>query len=554
MISRERLPGLVRFIYTHNPFYLISAGLMLYGIYVAFGSKDAKVDDPWLLIMSLCGYTALMAVAAFLVIKLGRVWEDARSIVLILLLQFAALSMSFDEICAVSSGTAFRLLLFGFCFSALVSEGLLSGLGIRFPALFRTPYYLILGLFFFYPLCLSPKLTEASVAAITWRIYLFPALAGLAFLTLIPALRRGAAFVAKNGTPWPWPWFPWTAFGFLAFAVGVRSYVLSQSFNIMGLQNGFGAYYLVPFLFALLLLLLELSVVQRWRGLQVMLMGLAPVLLVLSIPMGDNYVYRRFLDMLQQTAGSPVWLALLGLVAFYGYSWYRRLLGAELGLVAMLALLIIVDRQTVGLETLSTLNWWPLATIGGLQLVLAANGGGSRRCAASCLCLIGASTIAWHDTQFTALGGVFPFHLLMAGVLVTGWIYRDRFAAFLRKAGIALAAFGVTVAIASIGFVEISELARLGYLLAMTIIAGIYWWLVTEKWWLYAALAHAVVTWFAGLWASYGVLNTQLGSDSLTPLALGAASFVIATAISAIKGGLVKRLQDRLTTCRVLQR
>jgi hypothetical protein len=495
-----------------------------------------------------------MAITAFLVIKLGRVWEDARSIVLILLLQFAALSMSFDEICAVSSGTAFRLLLFGFCFSVLVSEGLLSGLRIKFPALFRTPYYLILGLLFFYPLCLSPKLTEASVAAITWRIYLFPTFAGVAFLTLFPALRRGAALVAKNGTPWPWPWFPWTAFGFLAFAVSVRSYVLSQSFNVMGLQNGFGVYYLVPFLFALLLILLELSIVQRWKRVQVLLMGVAPLLLVLSIPMGDNYVYRRFLEMLQQTAGTPVWLSLLGLVAFYGYCWFRRLMGAELGLVAILALMTFVDRQAVGLETLSTLKWWPLAVIGGIQLVLAARGRGSVRAAASCFCLVGASAIALRGTQYMALGGVFPFHVLMASVLVIGWVFRDRFAAFLRKAAIALAAFAVTVAIASFWFAEIPEPARLGYLLAMTIVAAIYWWLVTEKWWLYTALANAGATIFAGLWVSCEVLDSQLGPDSLTPFALGAASFVIATAISAIKGGLAKHLQNRLTACRVLQR
>lgn len=134
MIRQEKLRGLVRFLYTHNPFYLISSGLILYGIYVAFRSEDAKVDDPWLLILSLCGYTALMAVTALLVIKLGKVWEDARSIVLILLFQFAAISMSFDELCAVSSETAFPLLLFGFVFSTLISEGVIAGLGIRFPS------------------------------------------------------------------------------------------------------------------------------------------------------------------------------------------------------------------------------------------------------------------------------------------------------------------------------------------------------------------------------------------------------------------------------------
>lgn len=553
MISRERLPGLVRFIYTHNPFYLISAGLILYGIYAAFGSDDAKVDDPWLLIMSLCGYTALMAVTAFLVIKLGKVWEDARSIVLILLLQFAALSMSFDEICAVSSGMAFRLLLFGFGFSVLVSESLLSGLRIKFPAPFRIPYYLVLALFFFYPLCLSPKLTQASVAAITWRIYLFPTFAGLAFLTLIPAVRRGATYVAKNGTPWPWPWFPWTAFGFLAFGVGVRSYVLSQSFNVMGLENGFGAYYLVPFLFALLLLLLEMAIVHRWQAFQTLLLGLAPLLLVLSIPMGDNFVYRRFLGMLQQTAGSPVWLSLSGLVAFYGYCWLRRLTGAELGLAAMLALMVFVDRRAVGLAAASELSWWPLAMMGGLQLVLGVRRLNSPRCMASCFCLVVASAIAFHDTQFMALGGVFPFHLLMAGVLVIGWVFGDGFAAFLRKAGIAFIAFAVTMAIASIWLVEFPEPACLGYLLAMSTVAAAYWWLVMEKWWLFAAMANAGATLFVGLWACYGALDSQLGPDSLTPLALGAASFVVATAISAMKGGLVKRLQNRLTACRVLQ-
>ena len=554
MISRGRMPGLVRFLYTHNPFYLISAGLILYGIYVAFGSEDSEVNDPWLLIVSLCGYTALMAVTAFLVIKLGKVWEDARSIVLILLLQFAALSMSFDGICAVSSGMAFRLLLFGFGFSVEVSEALLSGLGIRFPTLFRTPYYLILGLLFFYPLCLSPKLTEASVAAITWRIYLFPVFAGLAFLTLIPAVRRGAAYVAKNGTLWPWPWFPWTAFGFLAFAVGVRSYVLSQSFNVMGLENGFGAYYLVPLLFALLLLLLEFSIIQQRKGFQVVLLGLAPVLLLLSIPMGDNYVYRRFLVMLQQTAGSPVWLSLLGLAAFYGYCWFRRLMGAELGLVAMLALMTFVDRQAVGLETLNTLEWWPLATIGGLQLVLANDRCSSLRCAAASFCLVGAAAIALRGTQFMVLGGVLPFHLLMASVLLIGWMFRDRFAAFLRKAGIALVALAVTAAVASIWLVDIVQPARLGYLLTMTNVAAIYWWLVTDRWWLYTALSNATATTFVGLWASYEALDTQLGPDASVPLALGAGSFMVAAAISAMKSGLVKRLQDWLTACRVLQR
>jgi len=74
----------------------------------------------------------------------------------------------------------------------------------------------------------------------------------------------------------------------------------------------------------------------------------------------------------------------------------------------------------------------------------------------------------------------------------------------------------------------------------MTMVATIYWWLVTEKWWLYTALADVGATMFVGVWTSYRVLESQLGSDSLTPLTLGAASFVIAIAISALKGGLME--------------
>ena len=148
MWSHRKLTGLVRLLYTHNPFYAVSASLILYGFYLAFRADETAVQHPWRLAMALCGYTAVLAVTALLIIKLGKVWEDARSIVLILLLQFAALSMSFDELCSTQPATAAGLLTFGFGFALFVSETLLLGLGIRLPWLFRLPYYLLLGLFF----------------------------------------------------------------------------------------------------------------------------------------------------------------------------------------------------------------------------------------------------------------------------------------------------------------------------------------------------------------------------------------------------------------------
>ena len=192
MRSYPSFRGVAKFLYTHNPFYVISAGLILYGLYQAFRVGDAAVEHPWWLAAALCGYTTIMAATAFLVIKLGKVWEDARSIVLILLLQFAAISLSFDQLCSTAPERAAGLLAFGLGFSLLVSEALLGGLQIRLPLAFRLPYYLLLSLFFGYPLLVKPQTTLDSIGPTAWRIYLFPVVVGLAFLTLLPAIRRAS--------------------------------------------------------------------------------------------------------------------------------------------------------------------------------------------------------------------------------------------------------------------------------------------------------------------------------------------------------------------------
>ena len=208
-----------------------------------------------------------MAVTAFLVVRLGRVWEDARSLALILLLQFVAISLSLDELCSTNPRLAAGLLLGGLGFSSLVSEALLHGLRIKLPGLFRLPYYVLLGTFFAYPLFVAPRRLVGVDFPRSWRIYLFLVLIGLVFLLLIPAVRRGAAYVA-NGTPWEWPWFPLSAFGLLAVAAGVRSHALAYNFHMVGAGMAFGAYYLAPLLLAVLILLAELSLAGPYRHLR----------------------------------------------------------------------------------------------------------------------------------------------------------------------------------------------------------------------------------------------------------------------------------------------
>ena len=542
------LPGLMRFLYTQNPFYAISAGLVLYGIRAAFQSDAARADDPWLLALALCGYTSLMAIAAVLVVKLGKVWEDARSIVLILLFQFAAISMSFDRICAVAPRDALRLLSFGFVFSALITEGIIGLLRLRFPALFRIPYYAFLSLMFFYPLCVSPEGLDTSVNAVSWKIYLFPVLAGVIFLTLIPAARRGAAYVAKNGTPWSWPLYPWTAFAFLAFAVGVRSYVLAYSFGLMGMQNAFGGYYLAPLLLALLFLLAEVAVQGRHHRLQTSLMVLAPAILLLSIPWRNNFVYTRFLQMFTETVGSPIWLALMGLVVFYAYAWWRRLRGAEFGVMSMLALTCCVGRATVDWSTVASLQWWPLAVIGLVQFSMALHRRSSLRGMTACISLVAASSVALRGTFYVTHGGVIPVHLLMGCALMIGLIRDDRFALLVRRVGAACIGLATLVAVLPLSSLPVSDSLRLGYAVVTASVAVGYWVLVRDRWWLYSALLNACGAAYFTVWWSYWQLEASVGPAVGVPLAGGALCFLIAAGISAAKAGLWKRLRTRLPT------
>src|SRR5215218_7008771 len=98
MPYRAYLPRIVRLLYSHNPFYVISAACIIYTLKLAFRPGEVDYIDPWALMASMGGYTLLMAVTGFLVVKLGRVWEDARTIFLVLLLLFFATSVTFDEL------------------------------------------------------------------------------------------------------------------------------------------------------------------------------------------------------------------------------------------------------------------------------------------------------------------------------------------------------------------------------------------------------------------------------------------------------------------------
>ena len=568
-MSRIRVPGLVRLLYNHNPFYLVSAVLFLYGLRhllrpgqvdLIFDRFEAPYIDPWWLMLSLCGVTLLMAVTAYLIVRLGKVWEDARSLVLVLLLMFLAISVSFDEIVTLTSWEdeslqgPVGLFGFGFAFSLLVCEGLLRGLRINLPWGYRGPMYGLIGLFFAFPLWVSPEVSNISIEEARWRVVLFPALAGLLTLSLIPAVRQGSEPLQDNGTPWKWPWFPWTVFFFLAGAVCFRSWSLAISFDVGKgrahfWDTSFGLYFLVPFLLAVLFVLLEIGIADRLKRLQSVALWSGLLLPVIAYPalgpLSSFYTYVRFADEFTAHIASPVFLALAGLVLFYGYAWLRGIRQAELGFLVVVSGLVFTGIDDVRPDVTDP-HVWPLAILGVLEMALGSIRGRSRELLVGASALAVAVGLQFEETGLTGFQATVIYHLMLGSILIIGGVFRDRLAALLRQIGaVALATTGLAALFAGNRF-GISVEALAAYIAGLTVVALVWWTVLRERQFLIAGLINlggsgcSLTLW---LWQQAQRLAVPEGVE---PLLWAYVCFAIAVFISTLKGGLAERIQARL--------
>ena len=295
---------LMRRVTCPNPFYLLSAACVIHATGVPLNSyADALLPETLLAIVG--GYAALLAAVAFVIVRFWKVWDDARSIFMILLLLFLEMALCADGLVQADPQRAARLLAVGFAVAVGVSEFLLHSLRLRLPALFRIPYYLQLALLFLYPVVLLPSLQTHNGDATTWGIFAFPFLIGLTGLSLWPAMRRGPDAVRENGSPWVWGWYPWTLFVFLGFCLCLRSYTLCLSFDAATaldaaaayrLENIFGLYFLTPVLFAAAVLVLEAGIQSSRRAVQAVAMWLPVLIVGLSFPgVGRNAADAEFI-------------------------------------------------------------------------------------------------------------------------------------------------------------------------------------------------------------------------------------------------------------------
>jgi hypothetical protein len=186
----QRTRGLVRWICTKNPFYVSSALCMLVGLWISFGAQ-VRAQETWALMLGMSGYTLLPAVPTVLLVRYGGVWEDVRTVLLLVVLMFLATSVTFDEALARTPVLGMACYIGGFLFALGLSAAMLEGVRLVLPGWFAATYYLSLALFFLYPVALAPLVDRPRSEALQWALFGFSPAAGLVALTLLPAIRRG---------------------------------------------------------------------------------------------------------------------------------------------------------------------------------------------------------------------------------------------------------------------------------------------------------------------------------------------------------------------------
>ena len=571
-MTQSKVPGWLSLIYVHNPFYLISACLFVYGLKLLFRAGDSSVwfqrgsvayIEPWGLLASLAGITVLMTMTAILIVRFGKVWEDARSLVLIVLLMLLAISVSLDELINVLSDKENSLrqltIMFGLgaSFTLVIGELLIRGLPIRLSAGYRLPLYGLLVLFFAWPATLLPQVTSLELSQTRWLIAAFPLLSGLLTLTLIPAVRKGSAAVANNGTPWGWPLFPWTPFVFIALAVCFRSYSLTMSFDPLTMSGHywdttFGLYQLVPFLLAILVVLLEIGIAEKLPKLQRGVMLAAPGLLVLAypwlVPWSSLSGYSTFTYAVVNELASPVFLTVIGLAMLYGWAWWKGVRHAEVGVFGMLLLTAMIGPRAFGHGvwqlTPQNMTWWPLLVLAALQIAIGIRKRSSFRTFAGMLIasvavyqsIAGIESLA--DRQ-----GFIALHLLLVSVLIVGIFFRDVFAEFLRDIGPAFVSFTMLVGLVLLNRTDAGAAQIAAYAVAMTVLPFALAYLLHNRQYLIMACIHCSLGAMLAVGVGvYAFFRASLPSG-VKPVILAATSFVIAVFISVLKSGLSRRIR-----------
>ncbi|QDT53971.1 hypothetical protein Pan44_19980 [Caulifigura coniformis] len=423
-----------------NPFYLLSAAAFLHATGIWAGQQGRSLPDQVRLIL-IGSYLVAMALTALLIVRAWKQWADARSVVLIVLLLFAELALSFDDAVLRDRAHGARLLCAALGVAVVVSELLIRGLRLNFPARYRLPYYAQMGLLFLFPLVLAGPAGASDWNLLRLELYGFSWLAAGSLLLLIPAVGQGARGIEDTGTPWKWPMYPWPAFVFLGLCLLARTFAQCLSFDsassvstrvaIESLPSVFGPHFLAPFVLAVGILLYIAA--DRcgdlfWRS-RVLVLFAAAALLLSFNPRIVNPMTRDLLASLSSLFVAPPQMMLIVLMTLFAIAALRGDRTARSGLLVAAVIQSCVDRGTVDWGSFCRPRPEILGII-GLGLVI--HGLAARRSVAFVaggVGVIAASRFGGFLSNPLTSESVVTVHALIAVLLLAGLAFDDRLAA-----------------------------------------------------------------------------------------------------------------------------
>lgn len=533
-------------LYTHNPFYLISSGLVLFGLQTSFGDNH-QLANGWLLMELLCGYALLLAGVGCLIVRCGNVWEDARMVLLVILLLFVALSNSFDRFVLDDYISGGQLLAVGFLFTVVMTESLFFFLPMRLAARYRIPFYLQLALLFSYPVWLAYLSIEDYPLAMAWSVFLFPVFGAITLLTLLPAARWAGKGEPASGTPWHWPWYPWPVFVFLGAGMMFRSYSLSLSFvNAGGMEAAFQLYFLLPLLLACVALIIEACLATGHRSAANWMLLVPFLLFPLSLPGPiENGAQLTITLMLDESVGAPARLYLFALVLFYFIAWIRKLPPGEICTLLVLGLLSVIGPGTRAVGALQHPIWQPLAVAVLLELIVGMWTRHSLRILVGTAGLLIAGFVLGRKTNYLPGQEVY---LLFAGlliVLLVGLLCRDGLARRIRRQTPKLLVGG-SWAIAAIGVSRVPIYAELAMLASLAFLAFVAWKIMPDLANLLAVVTSSSSASVLLVEPVYRATKDTILAKGMYWLLAGIVTLLAGLLISLQKGKQLRRIRDWL--------
>ena len=532
-----------------NPFYLLSAAFFLHATGVWAQQQGRELPDAVRMAL-IGGYLTMMAGTALLIVRLWKQWNDARSILLIVLLLFAELALTFDDALLRDPRQGALLIAAGLGIAIAVSEVLLRGLQMRFPARFRIPYYVQLTLIILYPLVLAGPARGGDRTAVTERLYGFSWIAAASLLLLIPAIRLRNRGMENTGTPWKWPMYPWPAFVFLGLCLVARSFAQCLSFDsvsmvdlrtaVDGLPSIFGPHFVAPFLLAVgVLVYVAGDTAGNLRLRNAALLIFPVVATAASFPgVGDNAAYREFVATLVARWAAPPILTLVASACGFALAAVRGDRAARLGLCAVVIAMSVISPETINL---ASLRWPPPAlTLAALGLALVAVSWMRRRSVDFVLGVTVLTAALWSLGALRSRivpEAILAEHLIFAAVLVAAIAFHDRWNDVWRWTAAAMIVLMGTAATTGI---QGSRAILLTYTVNLVILMLAAAWLVRDLRFATVALYCVGLVEVNAVWLSYDLLLTYTQWRGTLQFVFALGLFLAGVQVSAWKGGALE--------------